>query len=425
LGRLVALVSSRQLDLFGRASSFRTLFLAAIASGVGTWLAFVALTIDVWDRTHSGSWVSALLIADFLPTIVVGLVLAPVVDRFSRRGLMISADLFRFGVFCALPFARNATTIVFLAGLAGVATAFFRPAVYAGLPNLVWDDDLPRANSLLQTAENVTTTVGPVAGGLLVAATNPHSAYWINAVTFLVSAALIARIPAGTLQAAKSLSEGHLRDIAAGLRLILRARPLLTVLVVWNLVMVANAGINVAEVVLAKVPFHAGDFGFGLLVAAAGLGLAIGSFVAGPLLERRRPSEMYGGSIALMALGFGGAAIAPNVWVATFCVVVSGIGNGAAVVCNAVFVQRGAPDAVRGRVFTVLMSSTYVVLGLGMAAAGPLTNAVGARWVWAAASAVAAVAAGIGLALARGIAPRSVAEVEPEPMPAPHAQQAI
>src|SRR5205085_6604986 len=236
LGRSVPRVSSRPLDLFGRASSFRSLFLAALASGIGTWLAFVALTIDVWDRTHSGSWVSALLIADFLPTIVVGLVLAPVVDRVSRRGLMISADLFRFGVFCALPFSRNATTIVVLAGLAGAATAFFRPAVYAGLPNLVWDDDLPRANSLLQTAENVTTTFGPVAGGLLVAATNPHSAYWINAVTFLLSAALIARIPARTLQTARSLSEGHFRDIVAGLRLILRARPLLTVLVVWNLV---------------------------------------------------------------------------------------------------------------------------------------------------------------------------------------------
>jgi len=421
-------VSSRPLDLFGRASSFRSLFLAALASGIGTWLAFVALTIDVWDRTHSGSWVSALLIADFLPAIVVGLVLAPVVDRVSRRGLMISADLFRFGVFCALPFSRNATTIVVLAGLAGAATAFFRPAVYAGLPNLVWDDDLPRANSLLQTAENVTTTVGPVAGGLLVAATNPHSAYWINAVTFLLSAALIARIPARTLQTAKSLSEGHLRDIVAGLRLILRARALLTVLVVWNLVMVANAGINVAEVVLAKVSFDAGDFGFGLLVAAAGLGLAIGSFVAGPLLERRRPGEMYGGSIALMALGFGGAAIAPNVWVATFSVVVSGIGNGAAVVCNALFVQRGAPDELRGRVFTVLMSSTYLVLGIGMAVAGPLTNEVGARWVWGGAAAITAVAAGTGLALARGIAARGGLEPMPvtaQPTSQAEAQQAI
>jgi MFS family permease len=423
----LGLASSRLADLFGRAPSFRQLFLAAVASGLGTWLAFVALTIDVWDRTRSGSWVSALLIADFLPTIVVGLLLAPLVDRFSRKRLMVGSDLFRFAVFCALPFAGSATAIVLLAGAAGVATAFFRPALYAGLPNLVEDADLPRANSLLQTAENATTTLGPVAGGLLVAATSPHSAYWINAATFVVSAALIARIPAARLQVARSLSEGHVRDVAAGLRVIRASRALVTVLVVWNLVMFANGGHNVAEIVLAKVSFHAGDFGFGLLVSAAGLGLAFGSLLAGPLLERHRPGEMYGGSMALMALGVGGAAIAPDVWVAAFCIFVSGIGNGAAIVCNALFVQRGAPDAVRGRVFTVLMSSTYVTMGLGMVAAGPLTNSIGPRWVWGAAAAIVAVASGLGLALARGIAAPERVETQTPSLPSSEteARQAV
>ena len=65
--------------------------------------------------------------------------------------------------------------------LAGIATGFFRPAVYAGLPNLVDDDDLPNANSLLQTVENLTWMVGPVVGGILIAAQGPDLAYWINA----------------------------------------------------------------------------------------------------------------------------------------------------------------------------------------------------------------------------------------------------
>ena len=56
-------------------------------------LAVVALTIDVWDRTHSGTWVSALLIVDFLPAIVIGLLLGPILDRYSRRALMIGSDL--------------------------------------------------------------------------------------------------------------------------------------------------------------------------------------------------------------------------------------------------------------------------------------------------------------------------------------------
>src|SRR4030095_2036082 len=81
--------------------------------------------------------------------------------------------------------------------------------------------------------------------------------------------------------------------------------------------------------------------------------------------------------------GTGAAASPPNVWVSTVFIVVSGIGSGIAVVCNALLVQRGAPDRLRGRVFTVLMSSNYAVLGLGMIVAGALTNEDGARrGVW-------------------------------------------
>ena len=74
------------LDVLRSAPDFRRLFLASFGSGVGTYLAAVALTVDVFDRTGSGAWVSALLIADFLPIIVIGLLFAPLVDRLSRAG---------------------------------------------------------------------------------------------------------------------------------------------------------------------------------------------------------------------------------------------------------------------------------------------------------------------------------------------------
>src|SRR5439155_991329 len=202
------------------------LFLATFGSGLGTWLAFVALTVDVYDRTHSGPWVSALLIADFLPMIAIGLLFGPLLDRLSRRWLVVAADLVRFGVFCALPFATSAAQIVALAAAAGFATGFFRPAVYAGLPNLVDDADLPRANSLLQTLENVTTTAGPLVGGILVSTSSPDTAYWINAATFVVSALLLLRIPARLLQVRAAPSRGHLRDLRAGFAIVRRApRP--------------------------------------------------------------------------------------------------------------------------------------------------------------------------------------------------------
>jgi MFS family permease len=100
--------------------------------------------------------------------------------------------------------------------------------------------------------------------------------------------------------------------------------------------------------------------------------------------------------------------------VAAVCVVVSGAGNGIAVVCNALLVQRGAPDHLRGRVFTVLMSSNYAVLGLGMVAAGPLTDELGARWVWGMSACLVAFAAFVGYALARGIPETSVIVAEPK-----------
>jgi MFS family permease len=238
---------------------------------------------------------------------------------------------------------------------------------------------------------------------VLVAATSPDWAYVLNAITFLFSAVLILRIPARLLQVAQASTEGHWRDIAAGLRLIGSSRALLTVLIAWNVGMLGNAGVNVGEVVLAKVSFGAGDFGYGLLLATAGFGLVFGSLSAGVWLERRDLPRVYSGGFVLMAIGIGLAAVSPNVWVAAAFVIVSGVGNGVAVVCNAVLVQRGAPDAMRGRVFTVLMSSNYAVLGLGMVLAGPLTNEFGARWVWGVSACLSAVAALVGYALARGI----------------------
>ena len=408
-------VFGRQEDLLRRVRPLRLLFLAAFGSGFGTWLAFVALTLDVWGRTHSGTWIAALLLADFLPAIAIGLLAAPLVDRFSRRRVMVGADLIRFTVFLILPFATSATQIVVLAGAAGFATGFFRPAVYSSLPNLVEDSELPRAQGMLQAADALTTVIGPLAGGILVAATSPDWAYVVNAFTFLWSALLILRIPGRMLQLTQATTEGHLHDIAAGLRLILGSRALLTVLIAWNVGMIGTAGVNVAEVVLAKVSFNAGDFGYGLLLASAGFGLVVGSLAVGAWIEHRELAFVYGAGFALMAIGIGAAAASPSVWVAAVCVTVSGVGNGIAVVCNALFVQRGAPDEMRGRVFTVLMSTNYAVLGLGMIAAGPLTNEFGARWVWGVSACLAGLAGIVGYAMARGI--RNIQVVETEQVP--------
>jgi MFS family permease len=393
--------TSSRLGLLRRSPSFGYLFFATAGSSFGTYLAAVALVLQIKELTQSGEWIAALLIADFLPIVVIGFLLGPLIDRVSRRWLMIVSDLVRFGVFAALPFVDSAVGLVALAAVAGIATGFFFPAAAAAIPNLVSEDELANANSLTVTVDTLAMTAGPIAGALLFAAWGPSVPYAVNAVTFLLSAALVARIPDRMLRSQDPLTRGHWRDVADGVKLVLTAKPLRTVLVVWNVALLGSGGVNVAEVFFAKDTLDAGNVGFGALVAASGVGLALGSFLSAPSLGRVGLRRNYVGSLVLMGVGWGAAALSPTIWLAVVFVIGGAAGNGAVVVCNRLLVQRGAPDQYRGRALATIMSSNYAVLGLAMAAAGVLTDVFGARAVWIAAGLIYIVAAFVALVLTR------------------------
>jgi MFS family permease len=380
--------STRRLGLLRRSPSFGYLFFATAGSSFGTYLAAVALLLQVKELTESGLWIAALLIADFLPIVVIGFLLGPLVDRFSRRWLMIASDLVRFGVFAALPFVDSAGGLVALAAVTGVATGFFFPAANAAIPNLVPEEELANANSLTVTVDTLAMTIGPLVGALLFTVWGPSVPYAFNAVTFLVSAALLARIPETRLRSEDPLTRGHWRDVADGVKLVLTARPLRTVLVVWNVALVGAGAVNVAEIFFAKDTLDSGDVGFGAILAASGIGLALGSFLSAPSLGKVGLRRNYVASLVLMGVGWGAAGLSPTIWLAVLFVVGGAAGNGAVVVCNRLLVQRGAPDQYRGRALATIMSSNYAVLGLAMAAAGVLTDMLGARTVWIAAGVI-------------------------------------
>ncbi len=94
--------------------------------------------------------------------------------------------------------------------------------------------------------------------------------------------------------------------------------------------------------------------------------------------------------------------------------VASGLGNGVAVVANITLVQRGSPDNLRGRAFTLIMSANFVVLGAAMFAAGPLTDRFGARWIWGGSAALLAASAAVAAVMCRAL----LAEGEPAPVAA-------
>jgi MFS family permease len=239
-----------------------------------------------------------------------------------------------------------------------------------------------------------------LAGGLL-ALSNTDVAYWVNAGTFLLSAALVARIPSASLRSDEPITRGHWDDLRAGVGLVFRSRPLLTVLVAWNVSAIATAFVNVAEVPLVKDDLGGGNVGLGILVGATGVGLVIGSFFAASVLQTLGMRALYAGSLLVMGVGFGVAAASPTVAVAAVLAAFATVGNGAAIVCNQLLVQEGAPDAMRGRALAVLMSTYYGILGIAMAGAGLLVDGAGARAAWAAAGAVYLVSTVLAFALTR------------------------
>jgi MFS family permease len=311
---------------------------------------------------------------------------------------MIGSDVCRLVVFATLAFTGSASQIVALAVLAGIGNGFFRPAVRAGLPNLVDEHDLSLANTVLQISDWAATALGPLLGGILVAASGPNLAYWVNAGTFAFSAALVARIPGALLQSERPVGRGRVSDLAEGYEIVRRSAALTCVLIAWSIVMIGNGTVNLAEVFLARVSYHAGDVGFGLLWAGSGIGLVLGGLSSNAMIERG-VGRAYVRYLLVFAAGIACAAAAPGIWVGVVAMAVAGFGNGGAVVANITLVQRSTPDRVRGRVFTLLMSANYAVLGLAFVAAGPVTDAFGARWAYAAAAAAILCAALVALRL--------------------------
>ena len=389
-----------------RNGMFRLLFTATLGSAIGTYATTIALTSDIEARTDSTWWVALLFIVTFMPRIFVGLFIGPLIDRLSRKTLIVGSDLVRLGVFTVLPFAHHPGTMIVLAAASGIADSFFRPAVLAGMPNLVEEHELDSATTLLQGTEWLAAAVGPVVAGTLVSLSGAHIVYWLNAATFLFSALLPLRIPGRLLQSDQGVTRGHWRDVREGLSAFRSSTALRVALYGFGLTMIASGLVNVSEIFLAKRSLGSGPFGFGLLWTGSGIGLVVGSIVTGFLLERHNVLNVYALAFVPLTAGIVGAATAPNIWIAATAMTMTGFGNGLAFPMTILIVQRYTSDRLRGRAFTVIISVHTALLGLAQAASGALTEAVGARWTYGVAAACTAGSALVVTSLLRvGAAP--------------------
>ncbi len=363
--------------------AYRNLLLARLISALGTWTAFFAVRIALFNQTNSAVWVSALLFAELVPGVILGIAVGPLIDRWPRQRMMVLSDLGGAATFGVLPFVHSPAGICALSAVAGFSAAFFRPGCYSAIPNLVHEESLVAANALMQGAENMATLMGPVLAGVGVALLGSGTVYGLNAVSFLVSALLLVRI-GNRLQSriAARIGRTHWREVRAGLSLVRSDRHLSSIFLIWSWATLSYTGINVAEIVLTTDAYGAGNVGFGIFVAFSAAGILIGNVVAFWFIDRLTVYGGYRTSFLVTAVGVATCAVSPNLAIGCVGAVVFGIGNGIGLVCNVTLIQQVVSDDRRGQIFAVLGSLVQTFTLIGTLAAGPITESVGPRAMW-------------------------------------------
>ncbi len=390
---------------FGRAFAvreFRALWAAEAFSQAGDQLARVALSVLVWERTSSAGLTGLTYGLTYLPTLIGGTVFAGFGDRYPRRAVMIVCDVVRAVVAAAmaipgLPLPALCALLVVLT----VAGGPFRAAQQALLPDVLEGESyvagLAVRNITIQTAQ----LVGFGGGGVIIGLVNPYWGLVLDAVTFVLSALLVAggvrRRPAA--DTSESTAKGRLAKAfsSTGAKVLWRDND---IRVLFWLKMLA--GFAIAPEGLAA-PFAGelglGTFAVGLILAGDPVGSIVGAWVFTRWVPAERKSSLIGllAVLSLVPLAF--LLMHPPFAVCLALIAVSGACATPYHMQAVVLVARTVPDAVRAQVLGLTATSLVAVQGLGVMLAGLLAQFTGA--------AVAIGAAGVaGLVLA---APMAVA----------------
>lgn len=367
----------------------RRLALGRLISLMGGSAAYIALVATLYERTGSAAWVSAALFAGVVGSVIGAPAAGYIGDRFDRRRVLIGSDLVSAVVCAGLALTGEPAALVVLFGLLAIVTSPFEPASGAAMPALVGEEALARANALVATTSSAAYLLGPLAGGLLLGAgASAPSLFAVDAVTFVISAAVVASIrrPFGS-----GATESH-PGVLAGVRLV-RREPVLRLVVGASMASLLGIGIvNVAAYPLS-LRLDGGTEGYGAMEALLGGGGLVGAALAGRLLTVSRTPAILTISLAVSAAGLALAGLAPVLLVAFAGMALAGGGRGLADVADTTLVQTRADDAVRSRVFAALDGAAHVAFSAAMLTGGVLVELGGARFAVAAASACALLAA--------------------------------
>lgn len=387
---------------------FRLLWTGHTIASFGDAATSLALMLTAYRLTGSAAAVAGVAIALALPQLLVGLPAGVLVDRWNRRRVLILSDLLRATLVLGFLAVTSADTLWLLYALAFAQAAvgtFFNPAKGALLPELVPADQLLPANSLSELSR----VVAGVAGVAVAGATGGLGAVFVLcSATFLVSAALVSRLPGTAAAASGALREGVRAELVSGLRLVFGSRMLLGVTMAATVLMFGVGAVNVLLVPFVLDGLDASEAWFGAMRGAQVASMVLAGALLALLAARLRPPTLV--SVGLVGVGLVVAAMAASTRAWHLLVLLFAVGWFITPVQASIstILQAEVPAGSRGRAHA---SFAAVVAGASlasMALAGAAAEAVGVRLVFLASGAV-AIAAG----LASAVAFRSCSQPDP------------
>ncbi|MFL5767792.1 MAG: MFS transporter [Actinomycetota bacterium] len=354
----------------------RRLAFATGVSGTGDWAASVALSLLVFAETHSTIWLSASFFFIQAPKGFLSPVAGMVADRFDRRRVIVVCALLSGAAYVAMVATREPVWLIALGSLAALVDLPAGPAAIAAVPNLVGEDELSWANGTVSAAFRLGTLIGPALGGALYAFAGAGSVFALNAVSFLASAVVVARISGAFHSTAEPT--GQTEGVWEGLRFIRRTPVILALAVVGAVTFLAAEISLVAELPLIH-DFGVGGLGYGVMNTAWGAGGFAGAVIAARVVrERWEPAAAVGG-ILFFGLFLGLIGVSPVFVLVPVFSFLYAWSDAFSFLGYAGIVQRQTHDAIRGRVFAGMSGLNALATLLAFSVSGFIVGAVGWR----------------------------------------------
>src|SRR5580658_781571 len=374
---------SEFLQLLKSNRNYRYAWSGQVVSEIGDHFNNVAVFSLALANTGSGLVVTGIMLSRAIPAVMAGPIAGVILDRLDRKQIMIASDLIRavvaIGFILAIP--RSDTWLLYLlSALLMFASPFFTSGRSAILPSIANKDELHTANSLTQTTQWMTLTIGAFLGGTTVMQFGYKWAFAFNALSFLFSAACISRLrlERGGFRAARTtLAEDKVvrpwHEYTEGLRY-MRSSPLILGLALVGMGWASGGGAaQILFSLFGELVFNRGPAGIGYLWAAAGLGLLAGGAFA-HWLGKRISFGAYKRTISICYVIHGGSYVIfsqmRDFQMALLFLAISRSAVAVSSVLNMSQLLRHVSNEFRGRVFATMETMQWSTMMLSMAGAG-------------------------------------------------------